>query len=163
MIVLQKFKVQFWGVNSSLPQKHVFLNQTRLTRWFLLTSLPLARAKPPPRRSTIPHGNFFWTTFQLRSRGADEAPWVVTADPINSLWALMLGNWFLTRLNVWLAVFPRPHLVQNSGTSLGRNAGLWRAEQREGRQWRRLLWRLSQTWDCSQWWEWDFSDDVCTK
>lgn len=45
-----------------------------------LTSLPLAKANPPPRRSMIPHGNFFWATFQVRRRGV-ELDWWGTIIP----------------------------------------------------------------------------------
>lgn len=34
-----------------------------------VTSLPLAKAKPPPSRSTMFHGIFWWTTFQSRRAG----------------------------------------------------------------------------------------------
>ena len=34
-----------------------------------VTSHPLATAKPPPRRSTIPQGTFSWATFQFSSGG----------------------------------------------------------------------------------------------
>ncbi|TNN66076.1 Multidrug and toxin extrusion protein 1 [Liparis tanakae] len=47
--------------NMALPQVLTASLETRPT----LTSLPLARAKPPPRRSTMPHGTFFWATFQM--------------------------------------------------------------------------------------------------
>lgn len=59
-----------------------------LTLWLSLTSLPLARAKPPPRRSTMPHGNFFWATFQVSRGDVEPAAWWGATDPTNSLLVL---------------------------------------------------------------------------
>lgn len=37
------------------------------------SSLPLARANPPPKRRTMLQGNFFWATFQVSRAGVGPA------------------------------------------------------------------------------------------
>lgn len=81
----------------------------------LLTSLPLARAKPPPRRSTMPHGNFFWATFQVSRGGVGPTFWRGTTDSVNSVSVLnictvpllkicnliyILSEWWLTYVKI---------------------------------------------------------------
>lgn len=67
-----------WTTEST---KGIWMNQARISTMkrfpsitvTSLTSLPLASAKPPPRSSTMPQGNFFWTTFQVSRRGVGPA------------------------------------------------------------------------------------------
>lgn len=65
-LVLPACPLVFW---ESICEKQRRNHPRRAGKQRNVTSLPLAKAKPPPSRNTMFHGIFSWTTFQLRRAG----------------------------------------------------------------------------------------------